>query len=64
MGKNGSKFYKVDSQHVDIRYFSVKYRVEKGEFEIEYCLNKTMLECFHQATSNNPLQEVHILILG
>ena len=35
-----------NSRHVDIRYFFVKDRVDKGEIGIEYCPTESMLADF------------------
>ena len=41
--KNGRNSCTDNSRHVDIRYFFVKDRVEKGEVKVEYCPSLQML---------------------
>ena len=36
MDKNGRNSCTVKSRHVNVRFFSVKYRIDKGEVIIEY----------------------------
>ena len=43
MEKNGQNSCTGNSRHIDIRYFFVKDRVEKGEMNIEYCPTGMML---------------------
>ena len=46
MLKNGRNSCTGNSRHVDIRYFFVKDRVEKGEVKVEYCSTLHMLADF------------------
>jgi hypothetical protein len=46
MAKNGRNSCTSNSRHIDIRYFFVKDRVDKGEFEIQYCPTYMMLANF------------------
>lgn len=46
MEKNGQNSCTGNSRHVDIRYFFVKDRVDKGEVTIEYCPTTEMLADF------------------
>jgi hypothetical protein len=46
MAKNGRNSCTGNSRHIDIRYFFVKDRVDKGEFEIQYCPTYMMLADF------------------
>ena len=43
MAKNGRNSCTGNSRHIDIRYFFVKDRVDKGELEIQYCPTYMML---------------------
>ena len=43
MEKNGRNSCTGNSRHIDIRFFYVKDRVEKGEMNIEYCPTGMML---------------------
>ena len=43
MEKNGRNSCTGNSRHVDIRYFFVKDRVDKGEIVVEYCPTYQML---------------------
>ena len=39
---NGSMSYLSCTKHIKARYYFVKDKVEEGEFDIKYCLNKQM----------------------
>ena len=41
--KNGRNSCTGNSRHIHIRYMFTKDRVDKGEFEIEYCPTESML---------------------
>jgi len=43
MLKNGRNSCTGNSRHIDIRYFFVKDRIDKGEIRIEYCPSLDML---------------------
>ena len=43
MLKNGRNSCTGNSRHIDIRYFFVKDRIDKGEVRIEYCPSLIML---------------------
>ena len=43
---NGRNSCTGNSRHIDIRYFFVKDRVDKGEFRIEYCNRDDMIADF------------------
>ena len=43
---NGRNSCTGNSRHIDIRYFFVKDRVDKGEFRIEYCSTQEMIADF------------------
>ena len=43
MAKNGRNSCTGNSRHIDIRYFFVKDRVDKGEMDIKYCPTGVML---------------------
>ena len=43
MAKNGRNSCTGNLRHIDIRYFFVKDRVDKGEVKIEYCNTEVML---------------------
>jgi hypothetical protein len=43
MAKNGRNSCTGNSRHIDIRYFFVKDRIDKGEFKIQYCPTYMML---------------------
>ena len=44
--KNGRNSCTGNSRHIDIKYFFVKDRVDKGEFRIEYCGTEDMIADF------------------
>jgi len=46
MEKNGRNSCTGNSRHVDILYFFVKDRVNKGQVKIEYCPTELMLSDF------------------
>ena len=46
MQKNGRNSCTGNSRHVNIRYFFVKDRIDKGEIEVEYCPTHLMLADF------------------
>ena len=52
MERNGSNSCTGNSRHIDIRYFFVKDRVDKGEVQIEYCPTGWMLADYY----TKPLQ--------
>ena len=52
MQKNGRNSCTGNSRHINIRYFFVKDRVDKGEVRVEYCSTLQMLGDF----SIKPLQ--------
>ena len=60
MEKNGRNLCIGNYQHADVRYLFVKYRVDQGEFKIQYCLTEIILEVFQQAIEGRPIQEVQI----
>ena len=43
MEKNGRGSCTGNSRHIDIRYFFVKDRIDKGEIEVVYCPTEKML---------------------
>ena len=49
---NGRNSCTGNSRHVDIRYFFVKDRIDKGEFEVKHCPTESMLADFY----TKPLQ--------
>ena len=59
MEKNGRNSCTGNSRHIDIRYFFVKDRVDKGELEIKYCNTKRMLADFF----TKPLQGLQFRLL-
>ena len=46
MLKNGRNSCTGNSRHIDIRYFFVKDRIDKGELRVEYCPSSIMLADF------------------
>ena len=46
MARNGRNSCTGNSRHIDIRYFFVKDRLDKGEFEIQYCPTYMLLADF------------------
>ena len=46
MLKNGRNSCTGNSRHINIRYFFVKDRIDKGELRIEYCASSIMLADF------------------
>ena len=59
MEKNGRTSCTGNSRHIDIRYFFVKDRVDKGELDIEYCHTTRMLADFF----TKPLQGAQFNLL-
>ncbi len=53
MESNGRNSCTGNSRHVDIRYFFVQDRIEKGELQLEYCPTDRMLTDFF----TKPLQD-------
>ena len=52
MEKNGRNSCTGNSRHIDIRYFFIKDRIEKGEVTVAYCPTELMLADFY----TKPLQ--------
>ena len=48
MLKNGRNPYTGNSRHINVRYFFVKDRIDKGELKVEYCPLTIMLADFLQ----------------
>ena len=46
MLKNGRNSCTGNSRHVNVRYFFVKDRIDKGELKVEYCPSTIMLADF------------------
>ena len=46
MAKNGRNSCTGNSRHIHIRYFFVKYRIDKGEIRVQYCPSYLMLADF------------------
>ena len=46
MLKNGRNSCTGNSRHIDIRYFFVKDRIDKGKMNMEYCPKQLMLAAF------------------
>ena len=46
MEKNGRNSCTGNSRHIDIRFFFVKDRIDKGEMKLEYCPTYEMLADF------------------
>ena len=46
MLKNGRNSCTGNSRHINIRYFFVKDRIDKGELRVEYCPSSIMLADF------------------
>ena len=52
MHKNGQNSCTGNSRHINVRYFFIKDRVDKGEIKIKYCATEKMLADYH----TKPLQ--------
>ena len=46
MLKNGINSCTGNSRHINIKYFSVKDRIDKGELKVEFCPSTIMLADF------------------
>ena len=46
MLNNGKASSGKRSRHVDIRYFFMKKRFDRGEFQVKYCPTELMIEDF------------------
>ena len=55
MLKNGRNSCTGNSRHIDIRYFFVKDRVDKGEVKVEYCPTLQTLADFFTKTLQDAL---------
>ena len=65
MEKNGRNSCTGNSRHVNIRYFVVKDRVDKGEIEIEYCPTMLMLaDYFTKPLNGNLFKRLRNIIMG
>ena len=50
MLKNGRNSCTGNSRHINVRYFFVKDRIDKGELKVEYCPSTIMLAYFFTKT--------------
>ena len=41
--KNGRASSSSQTKHIDIRYFFIQYRIEKGDIGLEYCNTNKMV---------------------
>ena len=65
MAKNGRNFCTGNSQHVNIRYFFVKDRVDKKEITIEYCPTQVMLaDYFTKPLQGTLFHKMRRVIMG
>ena len=62
---NGRNSCTGNSRHIDIRYFFVKDRVDKGEFRIKYCKTEDMIaDFFTKALQGHLFRKFRDLIMG
>ena len=62
---NGRNFCTGNSRNINIIYFLVKYRVNKGEGKIEYCPTREMLVDFFTKPLQRPLfHKFRYVIMG
>ena len=65
MLKNGRNSCTGNSRHVDIRYFFVKDRIDKGEVRIEYCPSFVMLvDYFTKQLQGHLFKKFRDVIMG
>jgi hypothetical protein len=65
MEKNGRNSCTGNSRHVDIRYFFVKDRVDKGKVRIEYCPTSSMLaDYFTKPLQGSLFHKMRRVVMG
>lgn len=65
MERNGRNSCTGNSRHVNIRYFWVKDRIDKGEFELKYCATDRMLADFYtKALQGSTFKKFWYVIMG
>ena len=65
METNGRNSCTGNSRHIDIRYFFVKDRIDKGEFEITYCNTEDMIaDFFTKPLQGNIFRKFRDMIMG
>ena len=65
MLKNGRESCTGNSRHIDIRYFFVKDRVDKGEVEVIYCMTEEMLaDYFTKPLQGALFEKLRRVIMG
>ena len=63
--QNSRKSCTCNSRQIDIKYFFVKDRVDKGEIKIEYCLTEIMLaDFFSKPIQGNLFKFFRDIIMG
>jgi hypothetical protein len=63
METNGRNSCTGNSQHIDIKYFWVKDRVDRKEIQVKYCPpNLMMADYFTKALEGNVFRMFHMLI--
>ena len=54
-----------NSRHIHVRFFFVKYRIDKGEFKVMYCPTKLMLaDYFTKPLVGTLFKEMRSVIMG
>ena len=63
--RNGRKSCGPNSRHIDIRYFFIKDRLEKGNVEVKYCPTELMLaDFFTKPLQGNLFRKFREVIMG
>ena len=65
MEMNGRNLCTGNSRYINVRYFFVKYRIDKNEVKVKYCpANLVLVDCFCDATHGGNFQGVVLCIDG
>ena len=65
MLKNGRNSCTGNSRHIDVRYFWVKDRIDKGELTVEYCPTHLMLaDYFTKPLQGSQFRKFRDIIMG
>ena len=63
--KNGRTSCSKRSRHIDIRYFFMKDRIDKGEFDVTYCPTELMIaDFFTKPIQGNLYRKLSAVVMG
>ena len=65
MERNGRNSCTGNSRHVNVRYFWVKDRIEKGELDLKYCPTEKMIaDYFTKALQGSAFMKFWYVVMG